>query len=253
MKKGIYIAASFLFLCVCLYFLVAAKAAIERTSRERGMRGASPPEKEDVSVRFAGERILYDVRLGSVNLGRATFHYVGGDLLNGRKASLMTFHTQAAGLDDMERIYSDAVTFLPLRIERSVRMWARKEEIVEEYDQQKFVLTVTKQSGSSPQVTSFQKDGQIHNAVMLPFYVRCMPQLAPGWSFVARLPQQDFAITLVGVEEVVVPAGTFTAYHFESVPRKFEIWISADQRRIPVKLIGSGALGYSLLMKRYDR
>lgn len=253
MKKSLYVALSFLFLCMSLYFLIAAKAAIERAGRESDMHGGMPAEKEDVSVRFAGERIVYDVKLGNVNLGHAIFTYVGGERLNGRKAALMTFHTQAAGLDDKERIYSDAVTFLPLRIERSIRMWARKEEIVEEYDQERFILTVTKQSSSAPQVTSFQKDGQIHNAIMLPFYVRCIPQLAPGWSFVARLPQQNFAINLTGVEEVAVPAGTFTAYHFESVPRKFEIWITTDQRRIPVKLIGSGALGYSLLMKKYDR
>jgi hypothetical protein len=47
---------------------------------------------------------------------------------------------------------------------------------------------------------------------------------------------------------VEVPAGTFKAYHFESTPKQIDIWISQDERKIPLKMQGMGAIGYSLVL-----
>ncbi len=97
-----------------------------------------------------------------------------------------------------------------------------------------------------------KKDGPIHNAIMLPFYVRRMDNLGVGWSTIANLPKQRFEIKLVSLEEVVVPAGSFKSYHFISLPEKFELWISADERKIPVKIKGLGGVGYTFVMKEYS-
>jgi hypothetical protein len=48
-----------------------------------------------------------------------------------------------------------------------------------------------------------------------------------------------------------VPAGKFKAYHFTSTPKKFEIWISKDDYRIPVKIKGLGGYNYTMLMKNH--
>ena len=68
----------------------------------------------------------------------------------------------------------------------------------------------------------------------------------------AQLPTQQFLIRLVSVDRIKVPSGEFKCYHFESFPKKFEIWISADNRRIPVKIKGLGALGYTMVMQDYS-
>ena len=74
-----------------------------------------------------------------------------------------------------------------------------------------------------------------------------------GWSALVRLPNR-FRVILTSVEEVETPAGKFKAYHFQSIPNKFEIWISKDGPSIPVKIQGTGGLGYVMLMKeRYSR
>jgi len=86
---------------------------------------------------------------------------------------------------------------------------------------------------------------------MLPFYVRTIPELSLGWNFTAELAQQQFLIKLVALENVTVPAGTFEAYRFESEPKKFEIWITRDELRIPVKIVGTSGIGYAMVMKQY--
>lgn len=196
-----------------------------------------------------GEKIRYDVKIGIARLGSAEFNHVAVTTLAGKPAHLITFKTKLANFDDLEKIYSDAESFLPLKVERSISMWPSKEEIVEDYDQQGFTLTVTKLKGKKESRQVFTGDGPIHNAVIFPYVIRNVPEPAPGWSVLARFAAQQFTIRLVGKEKVVVPAGTFNAWYFKSSPRKFEIWISADEQRIPLKIKGIG--GYTLLMREY--
>jgi hypothetical protein len=99
--------------------------------------------------------------------------------------------------------------------------------------------------------TIFKKDSPIHNAVLLPHYVRILPELKVGQSFPANLAKRAYEIKLVSLEDIKVPAGEYKTYHFESVPRQIEIWLSADKDRIPVRVLGLGAFSYSLDMVSY--
>lgn len=208
-------------------------------------------KKTDFPERI-GERILYEVRWNNIKAGKAEFNHLAQLEMEGKKANLVTFQTILTGFNDLEKIYSDAQSFLPLKVEREVYFWPRKEKINEEYEQDNFTLKVTKFVGSKKQETVFKKHGPIHNAILMPFYVRRMSGLSPGWTLKANLPTQQFEIKLVDIEEVQVPAGKFQAYHFQSTPSRFEIWISADERRIPLKIKGSGGIGYVMSMTEYS-
>lgn len=199
-----------------------------------------------------GEKITYDIRLGLVSLGEARFACLAGGKLADKDVNIMTFETRLARFSDLEKIYTDPDSFLPLRVERDISTWPFPEKITEEYDQEKYILTITKFKAGKKEKLIMKKDASIHNAILLPYHVRNLPALSIGWNFTAKLPSREFQIKLVSIEDVKVPAGTFKAYHFESEPKKFEIWISADERRIPVKIKGSGMLGYVFLMKEYS-
>jgi hypothetical protein len=67
-----------------------------------------------------------------------------------------------------------------------------------------------------------------------------------------NLPNREFKIELTSIDEVAVPAGTYKAFHFQSLPRQIEIWITADERRIPIKIQGAGIFGYLMVMKEYN-
>jgi len=207
------------------------------------------PGKEQINDRI-GEKINYDLFLGGVKVGTAEYHHVRKTYLNEKLVDLITFYTQAVSFKDRETIYCDSSTFLPLVVERKISKPIKPEKIREVYDQENFKLTITKQRfGES--VTEIKSDAPIHNSIILPFFVRNTPNLTVGWTFVANLPQGKYMIKLIGVEQVETPAGEFEAYYFESEPSKIKIWISTDDNRIPLRIDGTGGIGYKMMMQDY--
>lgn len=226
-------------------FIAFNKAHLEKTELSRQYYSAPIHSR-------IGEKITYYVRLGRLNLGKAVFKQLPNAELRGRSVNLITFETRLARFSDLERIYSDPESFLPLRVERYVSTWPFPEKIIEDYDQGKFVLVIKKFKRNRQEETVIKKESVINNAILLPYYVRDMAKLEVGYNLIAALPAQEFIIELVAIEEIKVPAGRFMAYRFESRPKKFVVWISADERRIPVKINGTIGLGYSLVMQEYS-
>jgi len=215
-------------------------------------KSKSARSEEIILPQRVGEKIVYDVILGKMRLGQAYFNNLPSAEIEGRSLSLITFETRLAKFTDREEIYSDPQTFLPVKVKRNIKKWFSIERINEEYNQSRYYLKIAKNKGDNQQEIIIQKDSQIHNAVLLPYHVRRIPNLKIGWVLEANFPLRNFLIKLVSIDSVVVPAGTFQAYHFISEPKQFQIWISVDERRIPLKIIGTGLFGYSLEMRKYS-
>jgi hypothetical protein len=194
-----------------------------------------------------GETIVYAIS----PVGRAEYNDQGTTTLNGKNVLLSTFQTRVPGFNDLEKICSDPQILLPVRVERFLKFTVGQQRLIEEYDIRNNRLTITKYVGETKvKEYHFQEDGPIQNAIMLPFYLRQVKNPEIGWTFTARFPNH-FQVTLVDIEDVTVPAGTFKAFHFTSEPKKFEIWISADTKRIPVKIKGFNHYSYSFSMRSY--
>ncbi|MBU1086564.1 MAG: DUF3108 domain-containing protein [Candidatus Omnitrophica bacterium] len=205
---------------------------------------------KEQSIDRIGEKIKYDLFLSGVRVGTAEYHHSRKTYLNKKLVDVITFHTQAMSFKDRETIYCDSSTFLPLVVERKISKPIKPEKIREVYDQENFKLTITNQRfGTS--TTEISSTEPIHNSIILPFFVRNAPDLAKGWTFTANLPQGKYRIELMGTEEVETPAGKFEAYYFESDPSKIKIWISTDERRIPLRIDGTGGIGYKMMMHDY--
>lgn len=238
---------------VILVILILSLAGMVRCKVNRlGLTGSEAGDSKQARDEFIGEKITYNVKFGSFNLGKAVFQHLENEEMGGKQASKMTFETDLLRFYDLETIYSDPVTFLPIRVTRKIKGWSINEDIVEVYDQKNFILTITKFVDRKKEEVQFDKIAQpIHNAVLLPFYVRRIANLKIGWSFLANFGNQQFKIILSSIENIKIPAGVFQAFRFESVPKKFSIWITTDKRRVPVKIQDSGILGYTLIMKEY--
>lgn len=230
------------FLLATFSSILSMKAKIDKSASNNSVKQPN----------YRGEKIIYDVMLGNLRLGRMRFSNIGNTLLNGRILNLMVTETKLTRFSDTERIYSDPKTLLPVKVERDILNIFTREKITEYYDQDNFTVTILKKKGAKQEHLTIKKDDFIHNAALLPYYVRHTPNLAVGRIIIANLPTRRLEIELVSEEEITVPAGTFKAYHFTSTPRQIDIWISADKRRIPLKIQSSGALGYSMVMKEYN-
>ena len=196
-----------------------------------------------------GEKIVYTIS----PVGRAEYNDLGTTMLDGKAVRLCTFKTKAIGFSDTEKIYSDPESGMPLRVERDIAYWFSKEYIVEEYDQKNYVLTINKSvKGKKRDRMVFKSDGPIHNAILLPFSLRRVSGLKVGWTATIRLPLK-FEVRLAAIKDIETPAGRFKAYYFTSNPNKFEIWISQDVERLPLKIKGAGGLGYTLVIESHKK
>ncbi|MFB3919998.1 MAG: hypothetical protein ACE14U_08035 [Candidatus Velamenicoccus archaeovorus] len=194
---------------------------------------------------YKGEEITYAIS----PIGRAEYRDLGLVDLEGRKLKLITFRTVMPGFDDLEKIYADPETGLPVRVERDISWVFSKENLTEEYAAAQHTLVIRKYiDGKQVKEYKFTADGPIHNAVLLPFYLRRVEHLAPGWSYEIRLPDV-YKVSLASLDDIEVSGKKYKAYHFISEPRKFEIWISSDASRVPLVIKGLGGFGYTLQMK----
>lgn len=236
------------FLLLSLNFLLSIKVKIDKSA---GNPLNLNTKTESFQSNHIGEKIIYDVKLGKLYLGGARFANIANAQVNGKILNVMVVETQLIRFRDTEKIYSDLETLLPVRVERDILNLFVREKITEDYDQDNFTVTIIKNKGGQQEKLVIKKDSHIHNAVLLPYYVRRIPRLDVGRIIIANLPTRRLEIKLVSIEDVKVPAGTFKAYHFKSTPKQIEIWISTDERRIPLKIQGTGIFAYSMVMSEY--
>ncbi|MCG2712254.1 MAG: DUF3108 domain-containing protein [Candidatus Omnitrophica bacterium] len=239
-----------LFLVIAFFYFWHSPVMNEFSGREP--QKAQKRVKEDGQKDRVGEQIDYDVCLGKVKVGNAKYNHIKKMMFKGRLVHFITFQAKVMRFRDRETIYCDTETFLPIVVERKVSQFLKPEKIKEEYDQEKFVLRITKERFTKEEHV-IKKDAPIHNSILLPYVVRNTKNPEIGWSFEVNLPQRKYDVVLSAIETVNVPAGEFQAYYFESKPQQIKIWVSTDENRIPLKLEGTGGmLGYKLLMREYS-
>ncbi len=236
-----------LFLVIVFFYVLDGNDSGEIDS---GLNDHPEAQVEGQIIDRVGEKINYDLFLGGVRVGTAEYHHLRKTYLNKKLVDIITFYTKAMTFKDRETIYCDSKTFLPLLVERKISKPIKPEKIREVYDQENFKLTITKHrfGTSTSEISSTEP---IHNSIVLPFFVRNAPDLEIGWTFTANLPQGKYLIKLMGIEEVEIPAGKFEAYYFESQPSKINIWIGTDDKRIPLRIDGTGGIGYKMMMHNY--
>lgn len=192
------------------------------------------------------ETIFYDIK----PIGNSVYQNFGPIEYRGKKANLIIFKTEAPGFKDKEVIFSDRESSIPFFVQREISLFFRDENITEEYFPEEHYFNLTKfVGGKKVEESRISGKGPIQNAILVPFSLRNSSRLGIGSTFKVILPG-EFTVKLVSLEDVAVPAGKFRAYHFTSKPEKFEIWISADDLRIPVKIRGLGGIPYTMEMRK---
>jgi len=213
------------------------------------------PKKEAEIYDYAAERILYLIS----PLGRSEYNNLGLVDLNGTKVNLVTLRTKVFLVDDLEKIYSDPVSFLPLKIERTISKFWGKDYKTEEYDQKKFTVVMKEFKGKELVKEQIIKaNAPIQNVILLLFYLRNYVDLKIGWNLTVRVPDEfkpelvSIKLKLVSIDKISVPAGKFQAYHFKSIPNKFEFWINKDNPRVPLKIKIKSIIDFGVLLKKYS-
>lgn len=197
-----------------------------------------------------GECLAYGVRYKDIKIGRSILIFHGEENLGDKKVYYITFSTDIPSFKDTEELYAEKDSFLPVEVHRSIKKRIGfNDRIEEKYDQENFRVEVTSKSKLRTKSFSIEKDSRIHNAILLTYYCRSIENFEKEGTFKIALPTVDFEVSFKGTESIKTPLGQYEAYVFTSDPPRFKLWLSTDERRVPLKIENPSTLGYSLVIE----
>lgn len=200
-----------------------------------------------------GELIEYGVRLNLFKIGKASLSYHGIISEAGTKAIGISFLTDVANFKDLDRIYVGLETFDPLWVIRKIDFFNRKELIKEDYKSKANSVIITKYKNDKVvSVKDIASDAPFQHAISSIYYCRKLKDLRIGTKFSLNLPLSKLSLEVKRIEDIKVPYGKFKAFYIESIPKKYRFWLSADEKRLPLKV--EGAISFSpasLIMIKY--
>ena len=233
-----------------ILFLVAGPNVCN-LPKNMGMAEKINPAPEPEIFPFGkGEKIIYNVNLFGLKIGQSELLFVGTTLLNNKKVELIILSTNVNNLQDVEKIYVESSSFLPVRVERSVVFFGKKMNIIEEYDHQKNTLTLIKTEGRRTTKEIIKSQKPIQNIISLIFLFRKSKNFDIGQVVDVALPPINLEMKITGSVDFNAANTKYKAYLFESAPKRYRIWIDEGPKKIPLRLDGAVAFGNTAMVMR---
>ncbi|HDZ77285.1 MAG TPA: DUF3108 domain-containing protein [Candidatus Omnitrophica bacterium] len=199
------------------------------------------------------EVIKYKVKLRGITVGKASLTYKGVTELDGKKVHLIIFYTDTVNFKDEEKMYAGLDDFLPIRIERNVNNWGKKEHIIEEYDQQNHSVKITWVGKKGNKTKVIQQDDKIQNVILSTFLHRKLGDLEIDKVFPVTLPLRKVEMRVTRKEKIRTYCGVYDTYRLESFPGRHKIWFESSSLAIPVRISGPFLLGsVNMIMIDYE-
>ena len=195
-----------------------------------------------------GEAINYEVRLRNFRIGRAKIAYQGIAQIKSVRTFLVIFLTDVANFYDLESIYTDINKFNPVLVERQLQFFRNKERIEEDYTGEPNSVRITKYKTRPGKARVIISDAPFQHVISSLYYFRTLKGLWLGREFVLNLPLAKVKLIVKRIEEITVPAGKFRAIYIESIPKKYKIWLSADEKKLPLRVEGVVAFASAALV-----
>lgn len=196
------------------------------------------------SVYMPGETIHYQIKKMGVKVGDAVLKYHGPVEDSGRQLILLVFTADGFNFYDEEKIYADPQTLLPLRVERDLNIFGKKEKITEYYDQAGAAIRVvkTKKDGTVKEQI-LKKEGAVDNLYCFIYRYRVQGTFDAGETLRLKLPTKDVELKIM--RNVVIKVGSLTrdSVFMESVSGEYRVWFGSDAERAPLRI--DGAIGFA--------
>lgn len=204
-----------------------------------------------------GERLVYDVGYSFITAGEAVFSIPTMDTVNGRPSYRIEFSVQSTPsftwiykVDDLYRTVVDESALIPWRFTQRIREGGYSRDFEAVFDHVRGMATT--------------KDGvypippNVQDVVSALYLARTFDfgSMRPGQRTELKNFYKDSAYTLavrfLGFQKVSVDAGTFDCFLVEPLIKegglfksdgRILIWLSNDDRRIPVKVSTKVAIG----------
>ena len=240
--------------------LMAAFSLLVGSVRAEGFQW----RKEPPDAFRAGERIEYRIKYGLVNSGSASLEVTGVEEVNGRA----TYHLASRArtnksLDvffkvrDENDSWMDVLSLCSQRFQQKVREGGYAKETLTTYNHpdRRFEHSHRGKHSKEPHTYSGDIPPFVQDPLSALYYLRTVDlQVGQEHLIDANSGGKTWPlkVRVEAREEVKVPAGKFLCFRVEPVMAgegifmskgRLEVWITADQRRIPVLLRSKVAVG----------
>ncbi|MFO8053357.1 MAG: hypothetical protein R6U54_05335 [Candidatus Omnitrophota bacterium] len=190
------------------------------------------------------KEISYNISFNGVPSGYVVWSYLGKEEVGGREVDVLSVESDAnilklLDLVSSEKIYLDRKTHLPVKVERNVKMFGKKEIIREKYNQKKGEVTLTRERKDEiVKEEVYEQDTPIHNILdLLYFFPKGIDlEEKKGKWMNFNLPNQKVQIKFHSKRKVKVAGKERKAYFLVGKgAKRFNLWLSLDNR-IPLRL-----------------
>ncbi|MBM3251857.1 MAG: DUF3108 domain-containing protein [Candidatus Omnitrophica bacterium] len=195
-----------------------------------------------------GEKLMFRVKLGFLTIGRSQLIFQGKTKLDEKEVYLIKFTTKTTSFNDTETIYAELDSFLPLKVERDIRMLGKKINITEEYNQEKKMVTITRTEGAKTTKEIIKSDSQLNSILCLIYFYRLPGNIELGKTLSINLPLKKIRLKVKDIQELDVPAGEFDAFLLESEPKGYNFWFDTSISRLPLSIDGAIKFGNARLL-----
>lgn len=196
---------------------------------------------DDIKTRFEGKRVLfYDVFFNGIPTGKIEWQYLGKDVVSDREVDVILLNSDTnilklLNLESKEKVYIDSATYLPLKVERDVVFFGKKEKIKEIYNQETGLITITKDNSSKKQ-TFLHVAKPIQNILSLLYFFPKDIALIKDRPLYFNLPTQKVTIRMLYENDIAFGKGKKDIYFLAGKgDKKFNLWLDKKER-IPVKM-----------------
>ncbi|MFA5008880.1 MAG: hypothetical protein WC546_06655 [Candidatus Omnitrophota bacterium] len=196
---------------------------------------------DNIEERFGGEKLLYyEVFFNGIPTGKIEWQYLGKGNVNGHNAEIIMINSDTnilklLNLESKEKVFIDSQTYLPLKVERDVVFFGKKELIEEVYNQDTGLITITKNDSSKKETFLHQKK-PIHNILSLLYFFPKDIALVKDKPLYFNLPTQKITIKMLYENNVAFGKDKKDIYFLSGRgDRRFNLWLDKKER-IPLKM-----------------
>lgn len=210
---------------------------------------------DGIQRRFKDSQTLtYAVSANGIPSGQIIWEYLGCQIIDGQEANVLSVSSdtkilQFLNLTSKEKVFLNSATNLPLKVERDIILFGKKELIQEVYNQPEGYVTI-KRDNTKKSDEVLHQDKPIHNILALLYFFPTDVKLEKNKWMTFNLPTQKVKIKMVKEETLTVGHKKRQAYFLIGRgAKRFNLWLDKEERT-PLRLEFIFPLGKVTIVKR---
>ena len=212
---------------------------------------------ENIEARFQNkDKLVYSVFFNGVLSGYIEWEYRGRQKVDGVTVDVLSVNSDTnifnlLELDSKERVFLDSQTLLPIKVERDIVFFGKKEIIEETYDQERGEIKIKRKNSKEPE-EMLSQDTPIHNILELLYFFPQDVALEPDQWMIFNLPTQKIRIKMVKERVLKMNGIDWDTYFLVGRgAKRFSLWLDKEEK-MPLRLEFISLAGKITVVRKED-